>query len=79
MVIGTVTTSDRVDRSRAEADSASNALYLEANSTTAVASGKLQQTTASRANGPCTCKSCSRPNRMEEDREQRSDDSSDVH
>jgi hypothetical protein len=54
MMIGTVTTSDRVERRRADADSASIALYLAASRTTIVARGKLQHTSASRANGLCT-------------------------
>jgi hypothetical protein len=52
-MIGTVTTSDTVESRGMEADSASIALYLLAKSTTAVAGGKLLQTSASRANGPC--------------------------
>jgi hypothetical protein len=54
MIIGTVTTNDNVERSSADADSASMALYLAASRTTIVARGKLQQTSASRANGLCT-------------------------
>jgi hypothetical protein len=54
MMIGTVTTSDSVERSSADADSASKALYLAASRTTIVARGKLQHTSASRANGLCT-------------------------
>jgi hypothetical protein len=46
-VIGTVSTSDNVESSSVDADSATSALYFEANRTTAVASGKLQQTSAS--------------------------------
>jgi hypothetical protein len=47
MIMGTVTTSESVERSSAEADSASMALYLAASRTTIVARGKLQQTSAS--------------------------------
>ncbi len=54
MMTGTVTTSDRVERSMAEADSPSIALYLAASRTTIVASGKLQHTSASRAKGLST-------------------------
>ncbi len=54
MIIGTVAINDSVERSSAEADSASMDLYLAASKTTIVASGKLQQTNASRANGLCT-------------------------
>jgi hypothetical protein len=53
-VTGTVTTRDSVESSSIDADSASIALYFAANRTTAVARGKLQQTSASRAKGPCT-------------------------
>jgi len=48
---GTVSTRDRVERSSADADSPSIALYFAASRTTIVASGKLQQTSASRADG----------------------------
>ena len=53
-MIGTVNTSDSVERRSADAASDSIALYLAASSTTIVAKGKLQQTSASRANGLCT-------------------------
>lgn len=49
IIIGTVTTSESVERSIVEADSDSIALYLAASRTTIVATGKLQQTSASRA------------------------------
>ena len=49
MIMGTVTTSESADRSSAEADSASIALYSAASRTTVVARGKLQRTSASRA------------------------------
>jgi hypothetical protein len=49
---GTVTMSNIVERRSADAESASIALSLEAKRTSGVASGKLQQTSASRANGP---------------------------
>jgi hypothetical protein len=42
MIMGTVITSDKVEGSSAEADSASMVLYLAASRTTIVARGKLQ-------------------------------------
>src|ERR1700676_922562 len=61
-MIGTVTTSDSVESSSADADSASMALYLAASRTVIVARGTLQQTSASRANGLCTSSICSSAN-----------------
>src|SRR4030081_2688384 len=62
-MIGTVNTSDSVERRSADADSVSIALYFAASRTTIVARGKLQQTSASRANGLCTCSRWGRANR----------------
>src|SRR5579872_1229499 len=62
-IVGTVITKASVETRSMEAASDSTALYLAAKSTTTVASGKLQHTSASRANGLTTCKRCSRANR----------------
>jgi hypothetical protein len=58
-IVGTVTTKASVETRSIDAASDSTALYLAAKSTTTVASGKLQQTSASRANGLTTCNKCS--------------------
>src|SRR6266852_262663 len=62
-IAGTVMASARVEIKSIEALSDSSALYRAANSSTTVARGKLQHTSASRANGLATCKMCSRANR----------------
>jgi len=62
-MVGTVITKASVERRSIEAASDSTALYRAAKSTTAVASGKLQHTSASRANGLAPCKRCCRENR----------------
>jgi len=62
-IAGTVIASASVEINSIEALSDSAALYLAAKSTTTVARGKLQHTSASRANGLTTRKVCSRTNR----------------
>src|SRR5258707_13031682 len=62
-IVGTVIAKASVETRSIEAVSDSTALYRAAKSTTTVASGKLQHTSASRANGLLTCKRCSRANR----------------
>src|SRR6266849_4796434 len=62
-IVGTVIAKASVETRSIEAASDSTALYRDANSTTTVARGKLQHTSASRANGLTTCKRCSRANR----------------
>src|SRR5215831_6630117 len=59
-ITGTVTASASVEVRSIEAASDSTALYFAAKSTTTVANGKLQQTSASRANGLTTCRTSSR-------------------
>jgi len=60
---GTVIASASVEIMSMAAVSDWAALYLDAKSTTTVASGKLQHTSDSRANGLTTCKGCSSTNR----------------
>src|ERR1700723_2150346 len=62
-IVGTVITKASVEMRSIEAASDSTALYRAAKSTTTVARGKLQHTSASRANGLTTCKRCNRANR----------------
>src|ERR1700730_8881882 len=62
-IAGTVITKASVERRSIEAASDSTALYRAAKSTTTVARGKLQHTSASRANGLTTCKRYSKANR----------------
>src|SRR5260370_13988381 len=62
-IVGTVIAKASVETRSMEAASDSTALYRAAKSTTTVAKGKLQHTSASRANGLTTCKICSSANR----------------
>src|SRR5258708_2608695 len=62
-IVGTVIIKASVETRSIEAASDSTALYRAAKSTTTVARGKLQHTSASRANGLTTCNRCSRANR----------------
>jgi hypothetical protein len=62
-IAGTVIAKASVETRSIEAASDSKALYRAAKSTTTVARGKLQHTSASRANGLTTCKRCNRANR----------------
>src|SRR5258708_23874014 len=62
-IAGTVMARASVDTKSMEALSDSAALYRAAKSTTTVARGKLQYTSASRANGLSTRKICSKANR----------------
>src|SRR5258708_20144753 len=62
-MIGTVNTSDSVERRSADADSVSITLYLAASRTEGGGRGKGQHTRGSRANGLCTSSRGSRANR----------------
>src|ERR1700674_6081201 len=62
-IVGTVITKASVEMRSIDAASDSTALYRAANNTTTVARGKLQHTTASRANGLTTCNKWSKANR----------------
>src|SRR6266481_7351471 len=62
-IVGTVITKASVETRSMEAASDSTALYRAAKSTTTVARGKLQHTSASRANGLTTFNRCSKANR----------------
>ena len=55
-IAGTVTANASVENKSIDALSASDDLYRAAKRTTTVASGKLQQTSVSRANGLTTCR-----------------------
>ena len=61
-IAGTVIARASVEIRSMDAVSDWAALYLAANSTTAVANGKLQHTNDSRAKGLTTCKKCSSAN-----------------
>src|SRR6202453_3209997 len=62
-IAGTVIAKASVETRSMEAASDSTALYRAAKSPTTVARGKLQHTSASRANGLTTAKQCNRANR----------------